>query len=81
MVLAGGVFRTAEPGFHDRLEARIAETIPGTTLIRLVEPPVLGAVLIGLDRLAGRAVAPDVEARARAALHDWNATGGVVTPS
>ncbi|HEX6983818.1 MAG TPA: hypothetical protein VF170_00510, partial [Planctomycetaceae bacterium] len=76
-----GVFRTADRGFHDRLVAGIGEAVPGARVLRLAAPPVVGAALIGLDELAGGAVAPRAEARLRAALDDWNATPVVVTPS
>ena len=81
VVLAGSVFRTEDAGFHDRLRARIADAIPGARIERLAAPPVVGAALIGLDRLAGGTVEPAVEARARAAFDAWNATPVVVTPS
>jgi N-acetylglucosamine kinase-like BadF-type ATPase len=81
VVLAGGVFRTDDAAFQSGLRQRIEAAIPGARVVRLVEPPVAGAALIGLDRLAGGATPPAVESRLRAALHDWNATPVVVTPS
>ncbi len=81
VVLAGGVFRTADTAFHDRLVAGIRQRLPGARIARLAVPPVVGAALIGLDELAGGSVAPRAEARIRAALDDWNATPVVVTPS
>ena len=68
VVLAGGVFRTTEPGFYARLEAGIAAAAPRARLVRLTAPPVLGAALIGLDRLAGGSAEAAVEARLRDAL-------------
>jgi N-acetylglucosamine kinase-like BadF-type ATPase len=68
VVLAGGVFRTDEPGFYARLEAGIHAAAPAAQLVRLGAPPVLGAALIGLDRLAGGTTDPAVEDRLRAAL-------------
>jgi N-acetylglucosamine kinase-like BadF-type ATPase len=81
VVLAGSVFRTEDDGFHERLRSRIGAAIPGARIVRLVAPPVVGAALIGLDRLAGGTVDPAVEARTRAAFDAWNATPVVVTPS
>jgi len=54
VVLAGGVFRTAERGFHERVELRLEAAIPRARIRRLVEPPVLGAALLGLDGLGVR---------------------------
>ncbi|HET7472712.1 MAG TPA: hypothetical protein VFJ71_06280, partial [Candidatus Limnocylindrales bacterium] len=81
VVLAGGVFRTDDAGFHARLAAGVDRAIPGARLVRLVEPPVAGAALIGLDRLAGGTSDAAVERRVRDALGAWNATPRVVTPS
>jgi hypothetical protein len=75
------VFRTGDAEFHDRLRALITDAIPAARVQRLAAPPVVGAALIGLDRLAGGTVDPAVEARVRAALDVWNATPVVVTPS
>jgi N-acetylglucosamine kinase-like BadF-type ATPase len=68
VVLAGGVFRTGEPGFHARLEAGIRAAAPRAVPVRLTAPPVLGAALIGLDRLAGGTTDAAVEDRLRRAL-------------
>lgn len=68
IVLAGGVFRTDEPDFHTRLAAGIAAAAPRSRLVRLTAPPVLGAALIGLDRLAAGTTDPEVEDRLRRAL-------------
>jgi len=81
VVLAGSVFRTGDDAFHERLRTRITAVIPGARIARLSAPPVVGAALIGLDRLAGGTVEPAIEARARAAFHGWNATPVVVTSS
>jgi N-acetylglucosamine kinase-like BadF-type ATPase len=72
IALAGGVFRTDDLAFHERLEAGIRAVAPRAQLRRLSAPPVLGAALIGLDRLApAGATPPAVEARLRAALEAW----------
>jgi N-acetylglucosamine kinase-like BadF-type ATPase len=51
VVLAGGVFRNHDEAFYRRLEAGIEATAPGARMVRLAVPPVIGAVLIGLDAL------------------------------
>ena len=80
IVLAGGVFRTSDDAFHGRLAGNIKAVAPDARLIRLAAPPVLGAALIGLDRLvlgAGGGVDPGgapeaAEAAVRAALEAWH---------
>ena len=81
VVLAGSVFRTHDGAFHDRLRARIRSAVPGARVVPLAAPPVVGAALIGLDRLADGTAPPAVEARVRAAFDAWNATPVIVTPS
>jgi N-acetylglucosamine kinase-like BadF-type ATPase len=81
VVLAGGVFRTDDAGFHERLARGIREAVPAATLVRLVVPPVAGAALIGLDRLNGGMADEAAAGRLREALAAWSATAGVVTPS
>ena len=51
VVLVGGVFRTTDRGFHERLAAGIRGALPMATIERLAAPPVLGAALLGLDDL------------------------------
>ena len=69
VVLAGGTFRATDEPFYARIRSRIAEVAPAARVQVLAAPPVLGAALIGLDRLAlsptERAAA---EARLRSAL-------------
>jgi N-acetylglucosamine kinase-like BadF-type ATPase len=69
VVLCGGVFRTHDQPFHERIRTRVEAVAKRATVVRLTAPPVLGAALLGLDRLPipGR---PDVEARLRAQLTD-----------
>jgi N-acetylglucosamine kinase-like BadF-type ATPase len=81
VVLAGGVFRTGDAGFHERLRTRIRAGIPAARLVRLAEPPVTGAALLGLDRVAGGSAPEAAERRLRAELSAWSATPTVVTPS
>jgi N-acetylglucosamine kinase-like BadF-type ATPase len=72
VVLAGGVFRTDDQPFRERLEAGIHAVAPNAQLHRLHAPPVLGAALVGLDRLAPNgATPPAAEARLRGALEAW----------
>jgi N-acetylglucosamine kinase-like BadF-type ATPase len=71
VVLGGGVFRTDDQAFFDALAAGIAEVAPRARLVRLSAPPVVGAALIGLDRLAGHAVEPATAHRIRAAFASW----------
>jgi N-acetylglucosamine kinase-like BadF-type ATPase len=51
VVLVGGVFRTIDREFHDRLQVGIKRSLPLATINRLDAPPVLGAALLGLDDL------------------------------
>jgi N-acetylglucosamine kinase-like BadF-type ATPase len=68
VVLAGGVFRTDDAAFYGRIETGIQRVAPRARTARLTAPPVLGAALLGLDRLAGGSADPKVEARIRAAF-------------
>jgi N-acetylglucosamine kinase-like BadF-type ATPase len=72
VVLAGGVFHGEDPVFYGAIEAGVRAVAPKATIVRLTAPPVLGATLIGLDRLSpGGATPPAVDARIRAALVAW----------
>lgn len=69
IVLAGGVFATTEAQFHRRLEEGIHTIAPRATVVRPTVPPVCGAALIGLDRLApGGATPAAVAQRLRSAF-------------
>lgn len=68
VVLAGGVFNADDGDFYRRIENGIRRVAPRARTLRLTSPPVLGAALLGLDRLAGGAADPEVEARIRAAF-------------
>jgi N-acetylglucosamine kinase-like BadF-type ATPase len=82
VVCGGSVFRTDDAVFHERIRDGIRAALPRARVVRLVSPPVLGAALIGLDRLSpGGAAATDVAERARADLDAWDATARVVTAS
>jgi N-acetylglucosamine kinase-like BadF-type ATPase len=73
VILGGGVFRTDEAGFHERIRTGIAARAPRATVRRLEAPPVAGAALLGLDALGVTGVGGAV----RAALAAWDreATG------
>jgi N-acetylglucosamine kinase-like BadF-type ATPase len=65
VVLGGGVFRNDDPSFFTRIREGISEVAALARVHVLEAPPVVGAVLLGLDRLgAGRSAA----GRVRAAL-------------
>jgi N-acetylglucosamine kinase-like BadF-type ATPase len=74
VVLGGGVFRTRDADFYGRIEAGVTAIAPAARVVRLSAPPVAGAALIALDRLAGGAVSADLSATVRAAIGDWDAT-------
>jgi N-acetylglucosamine kinase-like BadF-type ATPase len=73
VVLGGGVFRTREPLFWERLDAGIAAIAPAARLVRLSAPPVAGAALLGIDLLVGRTASMAVGASVRAAIGAWDA--------
>ena len=64
VVLSGGIIRTTYAPFHDRIRTRIAAIAPAATVRALTVPPVVGAALLGLDRL-GLAPAELATAEAR----------------
>lgn len=73
VVMAGGVFNARDDEFEARIAAGVRAVAPRATLRRSDAPPVLGAALLGLDRLdalgsGGHAAA---EVRLRAALRGW----------
>ncbi len=72
VVLGGGVFQATDPAFYARIEAGIQAVAPAASIVRLTAPPVLGAALLGLDRLAvGGSAEPATEARLRKAMTAW----------
>jgi N-acetylglucosamine kinase-like BadF-type ATPase len=66
VVLAGGVFRARDPEFEARIVSGIHAQVPLARPHRLDAPPVLGAALMGLDRLGGPSAESRREAAARA---------------
>jgi N-acetylglucosamine kinase-like BadF-type ATPase len=72
VVLAGGVFRTTDRAFHDRLREGIQAVAPRAELRVLDAPPVLGSALIGLDELSPTGATPsNVEGPLRKSLQAW----------
>jgi N-acetylglucosamine kinase-like BadF-type ATPase len=63
VVLGGGVFRAEDPLFYERLAAAIHAVAPSARIVRLEAPPVLGAALLGLERV-GHGPLPDAVAAA-----------------
>jgi N-acetylglucosamine kinase-like BadF-type ATPase len=73
IVLAGGVFRAGDAAFLARIRAGLERHAPGAVVRRTTAPPVLGAALLGLDRVlrAGSRRHAEADARLRAALEAW----------
>jgi N-acetylglucosamine kinase-like BadF-type ATPase len=68
VVLGGGIFRTRNASFFERIDASIHVVAPRANVHVLTDPPVVGAALLGLDRLGAPHAA---QARARRNLtHD-----------
>jgi N-acetylglucosamine kinase-like BadF-type ATPase len=53
MILGGGVLRAQPPALMERVHARFAERAPKAVLKIAADRPIQGAVLLGLDRIAG----------------------------
>ena len=51
VVLGGGVLTARHPMLYDAIVAGLAERVPGAAVRVLTDPPVTGAVLLGLDVL------------------------------
>ncbi|HEY5521488.1 MAG TPA: BadF/BadG/BcrA/BcrD ATPase family protein [Candidatus Limnocylindrales bacterium] len=60
VVLAGGVFRTRDEAFYERLHQGLLGAAPRARFVHLDSPPVAGAVLLALDELARRGACPSV---------------------
>jgi N-acetylglucosamine kinase-like BadF-type ATPase len=73
VVLAGGVFRTRDAGFRERIAAGIAAIAPRAHVAGLAAPPVAGSALIGLDRLSASTVPEAVSTAVRRAIGAWDA--------
>ena len=69
VVLSGGIIRTTYAPFHERIRTRVQAVAPAARIRSAGRPPVVGAALLGLDRLElGAARRAAAEARLRAAL-------------
>ena len=73
IVLAGGVFRTKDARFRERIAAGVGAIAARARVVGLEAPPVAGAALIGLDRLAGSTASSAVSQRVRSEIGDWDA--------
>jgi N-acetylglucosamine kinase-like BadF-type ATPase len=73
VVLAGGVFRTKDSDFRERIAAGVQGVAPRATVVGLAAPPVAGAALIGLDRLAGSPVSGSLADDLRRTIGRWDA--------
>jgi N-acetylglucosamine kinase-like BadF-type ATPase len=51
VVLGGGIFRSRFAAFYERIEDGVTAVAPSARIHVLNAPPVLGAALMGLDRL------------------------------
>jgi N-acetylglucosamine kinase-like BadF-type ATPase len=89
VVLGGGIFRNTFPAFFERIHEGIWRTAPRAEIIVLEAPPIVGAAMLGLDRIRAPRAA---YARVRAALThegladrltvpDGAARGGTKRPS
>ena len=65
VVLGGGVFRTDDRQFFERIEMGLTAVAPAAQIKILTAPPVIGAAMLGLDQLGA---GPAAHARARRAL-------------
>jgi N-acetylglucosamine kinase-like BadF-type ATPase len=65
VVLGGGIFRNGDRSFIDRIDAGLREIAPAVRVRVLTAPPVVGAALMGLDRIQAPRAA---HARVRDAL-------------
>jgi N-acetylglucosamine kinase-like BadF-type ATPase len=66
VVLGGGLMRAASPSVLQAIERGVRAVAPAATLVVSHTGPIVGATLLGLDRLGADA---DALARARAELH------------
>lgn len=73
VILAGGVFAAHDQAFHARIRDGVEVIAPGATVKRAEALPVLGAALLGLDRLDGLTDRDrqSAETRLRDSLASW----------
>ncbi len=74
VVLAGGIFAARDSAFETRIRTGVWAVAPGADVRRSEALPVLGAALLGLDRLKGPLAEdrPVVEQRLRESLGSWH---------
>jgi N-acetylglucosamine kinase-like BadF-type ATPase len=65
VVLGGGLFHRDAPAFLERIGSEIGKVAPAARLTQVTAPPVVGAALLGLDRLGAP---PGAAERLRATL-------------
>lgn len=65
VVLGGGIFRNGFPPFFERIETGLRTVAERATMVVLAAPPVVGAAMLGLDRIGASRRA---KARVRATL-------------
>jgi N-acetylglucosamine kinase-like BadF-type ATPase len=65
VVLGGGLFHRDAPAFGEQIRSEIAELAPAARVMQVTAPPVVGAALLGLDRLGAP---PGAAERLRATL-------------
>jgi len=71
VVLGGGIARSGDERLLGRVDTLIRAVAPKARIVVLDRPPVVGAALLGLDRLSPSGVTQaDVAARLRAELSD-----------
>ena len=80
VVLGGGIFRNTYSDFFERIEKGVRAVAPGARITVLSVPPVVGAALLGLDKIGGDRSAGK---RVRADLTDkrLNSNSGTRTPT
>jgi N-acetylglucosamine kinase-like BadF-type ATPase len=76
VILGGGVFRNGWPAFLERIEAGVHAIAPNARVAVLGVPPVVGAAVIGLERLGSSAPA---HRRLRMALTEERMTAKTAT--
>jgi N-acetylglucosamine kinase-like BadF-type ATPase len=72
VVLGGGLFQRDDPAFLERIRAGITAVAPAARLRQVTAPPVVGAALLGLDRLGAP---PEAARRLRDSLTHDRLTG------
>ena len=72
VILGGGLFQRDDPAFLEGIRAGITAVAPAARLRQVTAPPVVGAALLGLDRLG---VPAEATRRLRAALTHERLTG------